>query len=175
MIFILPILHCCLEFLTINKDLKRVLEEKHRLHTFTLKGDIKSSIIERFNRTLKERIERHMTEHHNKIWIDAVTPITNNYNHTVHSSTGFAPADVNFENADKIRKKLYGDKISKECKLKIGDIVRIPTSKNIFAKSYTANWSKELYTISTVESSFGSCWYRGMIRIFVFLNYIIFV
>ena len=122
------------EFLTINKELKRVLEDKHGLHTFTLRGDIKSAVIERFNRTLKERIARYLTEHNNKIWINAVASITNNYNHTIHSSTGFAPADVNFENAEKIRQKLYGNKINKKCKLKIGDIVRLAINKNLFAK-----------------------------------------
>ena len=149
------------EFLVINKELKRVLETKHRLHTFTLKGDIKSSIIERFNRTLKERIARYLTEKKNKIWIDALSSITNNYNHTVHSTTGFAPANVNFENAKQIRMKMYGKKIEKQCKLKKGDIVRLAVNKNIFAKGYDANWSKETYTISKIESSFGNCWYKG--------------
>ena len=34
--------------------------------------------------------------------------------------------------------------MQKDLKFKIGDIVRISTYKNIFAKGYTANWSAEV-------------------------------
>ena len=36
----------------------------------------------------------------------------------------------------------------KDPKLKVGDNVRIPKYKNIFAKGYGPNWSEELFVVS---------------------------
>ena len=149
------------EFLTRNPDLKNILEKKHHLQCYTLGGEIKGGMIERFNRTLKERIARYMTQHKTSIWVDVLDELTNLYNNTRHSATGLPPNDVGFDNAEKIRLRLYGNKGVKECTLKINDIVRIPTNKTIFSKGYAANWSKELYTISLVEKSFNRCWFKG--------------
>ena len=117
-----------------------------------------------------------MTQNKTFIWVDVLDELTNLYNNTKHSATGFAPNDVGFHNADQIRKKLYGNKGSAECTLKINDLVRIPTNKTIFTKvnvllfqsliafkGYAANWTKELYTISLVEKSFNRCWYKGIL------------
>ena len=37
-------------------------------------------------------------------------------------------------------------------KFEIGDIVRISTYKNIFVKSYSPNWSEELFVIKKVKN-----------------------
>ena len=118
-----------------------------------------------------------MTQNNTKIWVDVLPDLTNLYNNTIHRSIGIAPNDVNFENAEQIRQKLYGHKGKSECTLKLGDIVRIPVSKNIFSKGYDQNWTKELYTISKVESSFGNCWYKGTVLFILFYDrlYIILV
>ena len=39
-------------------------------------------------------------------------------------------------------------------KFKGGDHVRISKYKNIFAKGYTQNWSKEIFTISKIKDTF---------------------
>lgn len=104
-----------------------------------------------------------MTQKNTKIWVDVLPELTNLYNNSIHRSIGIAPNDVNFENAEQIRQKLYGQKGKSDCTLKLGDIVRIPVPKHLFSKGYDQNWTKELYTISKVESSFGRCWYKGTI------------
>ena len=40
-----------------------------------------------------------------------------------------------------------------DSKYKIGDIVRISTCKNIFAKGYTPNWSEEIFVIKNVKNT----------------------
>ena len=40
---------------------------------------------------------------------------------------------------------------NKDPKFKIGDIVRISKYKNIFAKGYTPNWSKDVFVIKKVK------------------------
>ena len=120
------------EFMVTNKNLKEILEDKYHLRCYSLGGEIKSGIVERFNKTLKEKIARYMTQHNTKIWIDVLDDLTNLYNNSTHSATGFAPNDVSFANAEKIRTKLYGEKGKVECTLKINDYVRIPTEKKYF-------------------------------------------
>ena len=41
----------------------------------------------------------------------------------------------------------------KDPKLKIGDYLRKPKYKNIFAKGYTPNWSEEDFVISKVKNT----------------------
>lgn len=148
------------EFMVTNKHLKEVLENKHHLRCYSLGGEIKSGMIERFNRTLKEKISRYMTTKNTKIWVDVLDDLTNLYNNTRHSTTGYAPNDVTYDHVEKIRDKIYGESGKQECTLKINDVVRIPTAKHIFSKGYAANWTQELYKISKIESSFGRCWYK---------------
>ena len=42
------------EFSILNKSLKKILIDKFRMKVYTLKGQTKSSIVERWNRTFKE-------------------------------------------------------------------------------------------------------------------------
>ena len=48
--------------------------------------------------------------------------------------------------------KLKFDKV-KDPKFKIGDHVKISKSKNIFAKGYTPNWSKEVFVLSKIKNT----------------------
>ena len=41
----------------------------------------------------------------------------------------------------------------KDPKFKIGDIVRIPKYKIIFARGYVPNWSEELFLIKNVKNT----------------------
>ena len=41
----------------------------------------------------------------------------------------------------------------KDPKFKIGDYVRISKYKNIFAKEYTPNWSREVFVISKIKNA----------------------
>lgn len=130
------------------------------MNVYVLKSDIKGSIIERFNRTLKTRIERYFTEHNTKNWIDVLEQMTANYNNTEHRSIGMPPINVSYENRAAVFKKLYPNRSLKvKCKLNLRDRVRIALKKNIFAKGYKINWSDELYIIETARQSGGVCYY----------------
>ena len=96
---------------------------------------MKASIVERFNRTLKERLERFFTENKTKNWISVLPELTNLYNNTYHNSIGMPPSHVNMDNANQVRQRLYRMQTkAKSCNLKPGDVVRIPIEKNIYSK-----------------------------------------
>lgn len=112
----------------------------------------KAGVVERFNRTMRTRLARYMTENNTKRWIDYLPEFISNYNSSFHRSIGMAPRDVSFQNRHEVFKKLYPDMDLKvKCKLKKGWRVRIPRKKNIFEKGFKPNWTDEIYIISNIE------------------------
>ena len=111
-------------------------------------GPKKNSMVERFNRTLKERIERYFTETGKKIWINILDDFVSNINHSINRTIGIPPSSVSFENADKIWKRLYPKQsVDVKCdKIRVGDRVRTVLKQNVFAKGYHQAWSDEIYT-----------------------------
>lgn len=123
---------------------------------FTRTG-IKASIVERFNRTLKEKMYRMFSLHKNKIYVPYLKDLVTSYNNSYHRSIKRAPATVSKSNEAEVFKTLYGyesktgpTSIEIIPRLTVGDYVRITLEKNIFEKGYTANWSKEIYLVSEV-------------------------
>lgn len=128
------------EFSPTDPDIKRIVRDKYHMFMFTLQSDVKAAIVERFNRTLKERLERYFTETGKHRWVDVLQQFTENYNRTYHSTIKMAPVDVT---ADKVRQVLLnvypnGDKIT-SCSpspFKKGDRVRVALIKKAFSKGY---------------------------------------
>lgn len=115
-------------------------------------SDSKAAVVERFNRTIRERLARYMTANNTKRWIDYLPEAVANYNNTFHRSIGMAPNLVSFENRQDVFKTLYPNIDMKvKCKLKVGWRVRIPRKKNIFEKGFTPNWTSQIYIISAIE------------------------
>ena len=125
------------EFSIANEFLRKVLVDKFKLKVYTLKGRTKSSIVERWNRTFKTRLERYFTASNSRNWVKVLQNFTNNINNTINRSTDYAPADIDFSNVEDVRKRLY-PKMSnpKPCRFRIGDVVRIAIEKNLFQKGY---------------------------------------
>ena len=70
--------------------------------------------------------------------------IVNKYNNAVHRTIKTKPIDVTGDFYPEYNKNFN----KKDPKFKVGDNVRISKYKNIFAKGYTPNWSKEVFVIS---------------------------
>lgn len=89
-------------------------------------------------------------------WIDNLDEYINFYNKRVHRTIGLAPCDVNNENASKLLKTVYNYSNEKvrPVKLNVGDKVRLSKYKHIFEKSFTPNWSTEIFTITSVNTQF---------------------
>ena len=150
-----------LEFDARNKYIRHVLIEKFHMVVYFTKGSKKNAMVERLNRTLKERLERFFTESNRMRWVDVLGDFISNINHSVNRTIGVRPVDVTLDNAEKIWKKLYpkANEFPKCDKILKGDRVRIPLEKNLFAKGYQKNWSEELYTVDRIERSMGICLY----------------
>ena len=122
---------------------------KHGIHFYTSENDeIKAAVIERWNRTLKERIYRYFTFKNTRRYVDVLDDIVYSYNNTYHRSIGMTPSQVDKTNEQIVRARLYPDKPKQfKYKFDIGDTVRISVRRNVFRKSYTGNWSEEIFTV----------------------------
>ena len=135
--------------------------ETYGINHYTLKSKMKAMIAERAIRTIKERLEKYFSKSGETKWIDVIDQFVENYNKQPHSTTGYAPLDVNEENQAEIYKKMYPNKKLKvACRLKIGDKVRKLVEKDLFDKGYKQRWSEEIYEIVSVRQSNIVCWYK---------------
>ena len=135
------------EFL--NKPVQQFLK-KHHVHFFTTETEMKASIVERFNRTLKNRMYKYFTAKNTLRYIDVLQDLVNGYNNTIHRSIGMAPSNVSKIHELEIRQRLYGVKKikqSKRYKYNIGDEVRISKARRVFKKGYLPQWTEEHFHI----------------------------
>ena len=109
----------------------------------------KSIVVERFIRTLKNKIYKHETAVSKNVYIDKLDDIVNEYNNTYPRTIKMKPIEV--------KDNTYLDSIKgvndKDSKYKVGDHVRISKHKNIFAKGYTPNWSEDVFVIKKVKNT----------------------
>lgn len=132
---------------------KKLFQEEGIIHIDT-KSVNKASIVERFNRTLKEKIERFLTFNKNKSYIKALPDLVDSYNNSFHSAINCTPASVTVDNVDSIKKRLYDSSpYLADFAFKIGDYVRIVEDKKLFVKGYKPNWSNEVYIIDMLNPS----------------------
>ena len=80
-----------------------------------------------------------MTATGKNVYYDFSDVVVNEYNNTKHSTIKMKPIDV----GDNNKRVNIDEHNEKDSRFKVGDRVRISKFKNIFAKGYTPNWSKE--------------------------------
>ena len=74
--------------------------------------------------------------------------VVNEYNNTKHNTIKMKPKDV------RDNKRVYIDEHNeKDSRFKVGDRVRLSRLKNIFAKGYTPNWSKETFIVDKINDT----------------------
>lgn len=122
-------------------------------HTY---GNAKSSIVERYNRTIKTNLYKLFMVNRSNNWVDILPDVVKKYNNTKHRVIGMTPSDAMNLNKDQIKelyKKQYGNqkKPKGAPKFKIGDYVRISRIKDTFEKGYHPNWSMEIYKIVNMK------------------------
>ena len=106
----------------------------------------KSVVAERFIRTLKSKIFKHMAAISKNIHFDVLDDIVNKYNNTVHKTIKIKPTDVTDDSYAECNEDFHK-------KDKVEDNVRISKYKNIFAKGYTPNWSEEVFIVSKIKNT----------------------
>ena len=114
-----------------NRSMKSWLE-KNSIEMYLTHNEGKSVVAERFIRTLKNKIYKHMTSISKNVYIDELVYIVNKYNNIYHRTIKMKPIDVKDE---------------------FGDHGKISKYKNIFAKGYTPNLSEEIFVIKKIKNT----------------------
>lgn len=136
-----------------NSTFQNLMKSYHIKHysTHTTK---KASIAERFNRTFLNRLWYEFSMQGSHKWLNLLQPIVNAYNSTVHSTIKMKPIEVEKSNENRLLNTVYRQNQTidifndKQNKFKIGDYVRISKYKHLFEKSYTPNWTVEVFKIT---------------------------
>ena len=77
-----------------------------------------------------------MTATGKNVYYDVLDDFVNKYNNTKHT------------------KRVYIDEHNEQdSRFKVGDRVRISKFKNIFAKGYTPNWSKQIFIVDKINDA----------------------
>ncbi len=132
-----------------NMNVKNLLKTKNITHFSTYNDEMKASIIERFNRTLKMKLWKYFTKTGKFNYIDVLPKLINSYNNTYHSTIKTEPTKINQKNKEKIWWNIYGlpDLPIYNPKFKNGDYVRITSYKMTFDKGYIPTWKEEIFKI----------------------------
>ena len=118
-----------------NKSFKDFLKINN-IEMYSTYNEQKSVVAERFIRTLKKKIFKHMLSISKNIYFDVLDDIVNKYNDTVLRTIKMKPIDVTSDSYAEYNE----DSNETKSKFKVGDRVKISKYKNTFAKGYTQNW-----------------------------------
>ena len=109
----------------------------------------KSVVAERFIRTLKNKIYKHVTSISKNVYFNVLDDIVNKCNNTYHKTIKMKPVDV----GDDSFAECNEESNEKDPKFKVSDHVRISKFKNVLAKVYTPNWSEEIFIVKKIKNS----------------------
>ena len=134
-----------------NRQFQTFLK-KWNVYHFVTYNQTKAQIVERFNRTLKNKMWRYFDYANTHRYWNVLDDLVDGYNRTYHRSIKMTPLEVTKFNAQTVWKRLYPELVKRKksdvkFKFKVGDLVRITRSKGVFEKGYAENWTEEMFKI----------------------------
>ena len=136
-----------------NRHVRRVLEANSVTLSST-ENEEKSSVAERWNRTMKRIMWKFFTANNTNKYIDELQNMVDKYNTTYYRSIKLSPSDArNPSNYKHVFTALYG-KIRPPPPLAIFRVVekvRIVRRKDTLEKDFTPNWTEEVFAVSEVK------------------------
>lgn len=136
----------------VNETFKSTIKKYNINMYHTQNKEIKAAMVERFNRTLNQKLKIHFEVQKNFRWYDILQILLNEYNtKDIHRTIGMTPSKVNEKNALSILIRMNESKQNLiEPKFKQGDRVRIYAYKKDFENKYKNNWTREIFAIDKI-------------------------
>jgi transposase InsO family protein len=138
-----------------NSSVQKLLKH-HNINHYSVYSKQKCAHVERFNRTLRAKLNRYFTFTGKKIWFNSLDDIIHTYNKTPHRGIyNMSPVSVNTTNEMDIwlRNSQQPPTSTTHANLKIHDHCRISRDRGIFLKNFDQNWSEEIFQIVAIDSS----------------------
>lgn len=150
-----------------NKEFNNLMKQNNINHYSTF-SSLKASIVERFNRTLKNMMWKEFSLQGSYKWIDNYEKLLDLYNNKVHRTIKMKPSEVSTSNEHSILQTVFSPlKVYSKPKYCVGDYVRISKYKHVFEKGYTPNWTTEIFKIHKIQNTYPSTYiledYQGNI------------
>lgn len=137
------------------------LMSRYRINHYSTYSNLKASIVERFNRTLKNKMWMQFSLRGSYKWLDILNDLVAAYNSSKHRTIGMKPNEVTAAKVETLLKRLQPRERSRKIpKFRIGDKVRISKNKHVFEKGYTPNWTTEIFTVDRVVASTSPVTYK---------------
>ena len=138
-----------------NKVFQKWLDDND-IKIYSTYNEGKAVVIERFNRTLKNKMYKYFTAKNTYKYVDVLPVLINEYNNHKHSTIKMTPKAASMKRNEKIvLNNIYPDDDKNEMfnnKFMVGDRVRISKYKRkVFDKGYTPNWSEEVFVIDGIQ------------------------
>ena len=131
-----------------NKDVKKLIE------IYSTENEEKSSIVERWIRTMKEKMWKYFTDNNTYNYMNVLPDLVKDYN---NSSIKMTPIEASKKkNELTVWRNLYPDRYKiydLTPKFSVGDKVRITKKKKVFEKGYTTRWTEEIFTIKEIQNT----------------------
>ena len=145
-----------------NVRFKTMCDKYNIIHFVTQNSTKKCAIVERFNRTMRNKIERFMHHSRTRRYVDDLKSLLFSYNNSFHRSIKMIPSNVSHENEGIVFRNLYGKKnmleILKDQRynvmFEIGDTVRQKFEPKVFDKGYRQKWTDVVYKVRQVLNKF---------------------
>ena len=141
-----------------NKTVQSLFR-KHNINHYTVQSQFKAAVVERFNRTLRERLNRYFTHQRNKKWIMVLPKIIFAYNNASHRSLkGKCPADLYVKDPNNLNDWVDQEKETnvrkrRETLYPVGALVRISRiTTSPFRKNFDQNWSEEIFRVASMDT-----------------------
>ena len=106
----------------------------NNIEMYSTYNEGKSVVAERFIRTLKNKIFKHMAAISKNVYFDVLDYIVNKYNNIIHRTIKITPINVTSD-------------------YHVGNHVRTSKYENIFAKGITPNRSAEFFVVSKIKNT----------------------
>ena len=137
-----------------NYELKQYCKDNNITLDLFKSDSHKMGIINRWHRTIKEKLTAYFDAFDTVKWIDIIDKIVNNYNNTVNRGIGYKPVDVNDFIENKIRqdKKEEGLKVEYQ-EFKIGQFVRVLNEIGTYDDKQKSKYSEKIYEITKVRNN----------------------
>ena len=124
---------------------------KNNIKLYSRNSSFGSVFAERFNRTIRDLLEKIVFEQGDANWIDILPTITKQYNNRTHSTTKLTPIQASFKkNEGYVYKNILDNRKKIKPKYEVGDLVRTADLRKTFSKGDTTNWSYKLYRITEI-------------------------
>ena len=131
-----------------NNHFKKCLKD-NKIEMYSTHNERKSVVAERFIRTLKNNIYKHMTAISKNVYFNVLDDIVDGYNNTYHRPIKMKPIDIKNDSFAEYNEESN----EKDPKFKVNDHVRISKYKNAFTKGYKPNWSEEILIIKKIKNT----------------------